>query len=204
MAAGFTRNFYNALTATQLGAYVGNNTTPPTDYTPPIRLRLPNGNYNNLDLENTSYTNPSAKYFTPLRMGKDAFGLMTGLMSWTGTGPFSFGFGSGSAAFDYDDYKLDTLITSGLTLGDVYGAVSEQSTLIGSDHYESEKSYTITNTSASNITVTEFGIFATNLGSSNPALMYRDVFDDPIVLAPSESIVVFFKRSGEIYNYVPY
>lgn len=207
MAGIWTRNYYNALTALALCDTPTTSTATPTDYTPPIRLRNPSGSYVTPKNEGfiTSYNGTDYIYNyiafgQPLFVGKltTAYGI-----SITGNGALiGVSFGTGITPATYEDYKLENEITSGLTLVSGSGVLTQATTLDGT-HLKSTRSFTVTNSSASDITLSEFGI-SIAFGIYNAFLVYREVFDTPITLHPSESIVIDFNRDAEPFNYTPY
>ena len=206
MAGVWTRNYYNLLTALILGNMDDNTATTPSDYTPPIKIRGTNGTY--YTAKTCEANNPS-NYPKIIEILKNTQAvLMTNenqdLFSYSSYCTFMFG--NGSAALSYDDYKLGNAFSSNLTYS---GTAQAQASAFDSDthEYSSAQQYTFTNGTSSNITVTEMGIYIPYRNNNNdwrPALVYRELFDSPIVLAPGESIIVTGIRNGEVFNYTPY
>lgn len=196
MAGVWTRNYYNMLTAAVLADDQLSSSSTPTDYDPPIRVRYSNGSYAQIQ---TSRNNWTPEFQRVLYTGK-----ILNMVYGVGTADCSIMLGSGTNAPTYDDYHLQTPISSGLTLTNAAGTLTQQTQYDAVTHHiSSKRSFTIQNTSASNITVNEVGLYFA-YGMGNSALLYREVFDAPIVLEPSESIIITFNRDGEVYNYTPY
>lgn len=210
----WTRNYYNLMTSLILADCAADSETAPADYTPPIRVRDISGNYmspyvqahNGVDGSsyNVSIADAGARV-APFQVGKgNATYITTNSISGIYTVE-GFQFGSGTNNESYEDYCLQTPITSGLTLADPLGNL-EPSALDGQS-LKSKRSFTITNSTASPITVNEIGVFVRALkGGGNPywVLVYREKLDEAIVLNGSESIILSFEKDGEIFNYTPY
>ncbi len=206
------RNYYNMLTTVFLGDDSTTSSSTPTDYDPPIRVQLPNGTYRDLTSEkqqtgvnsNASIYGTFAK-MSPITIGKSPCALVTNMTSSLNiNGIFGLCLGSGSTPVTYDDYTMDTLITSGLSLVNVNGTLTQSSRYDPVTHkYSSVRSFTINNTSASPITISEFGITA-RYDYSYAALIYREVLATPVTLNPAESVIIEFTHDAEVYNYTPY
>lgn len=82
--------------------------------------------------------------------------------------------GSGTTPVNLDDYKLKSIISSGLALS---RSMTYTDTTITQHNY-------FTNSTGSNITVSEIGLSTTN------TLLYRDVLEAPVTLAPNETLDV--------------
>ena len=206
------RNYYNILTAMYLCDDELTATTQPTTYDPPIRVRRLNGNW----FTPSTFTNPKAgnsaylgrQWAMPM-LDKIGAHLVTSVTEMNNN---SMGIllGSGSTAATYDDYALETLITSGLTLVSDSGTLTQQSVFDGDTHHiRSVRSFTVNNSSGSNITIAEIGLSIGAYNASASAygyqtLIYREVLDSPVTLAPSESMILQFTRDAEVYNYTPY
>lgn len=201
------RNYYNALTATLLSATTASDTSTPTNYNPPIRIRNVSGVYSNMpSREPETWTGSMNKYNTVekaganvLRLGKDT---MVYSASPSSSDISSICFGTGTTPVTYEDYKLETPITSGLTVVSSSGNLTQTTFDNVTHHYKFSKSFTVNNTSASPITLNEFGIFVYNY--STAFMVYHEVFATPITLNPAESAVVEFIHDAEVYNYTPY
>ena len=220
----WTRNYYNILTSLAYDSNSNSSSSQPTDYGSPIMIRCLDG----------SWYNCKASYFAPfgsnMSYGRGPANIFsignTGLMMINGTsyspsspsgsgGGIGVGisFGSGDNPESYEDFRLQTYVT-GLTLVNHNGIVTKQTTYDSDTHVLSGKrKFTINNGNSGQVTLREFGICVCNdLSLTNssytsmyyPILVYREVFDEPIVLESSESIVLEIERSGEIINYTPY
>lgn len=207
------RNYYNLLTAAILADDTSSSTTQPTEYSRPIMIRRPSGSWNSCNgaskFLNTISSESGAKVAL-LTIGKSNATLFTSTsqqVSYSSIGvAFVIGIGSGSTPVTYDDYNLETPITSGITLVSASGTLISQTDVDSAHHVKSQRNYTINNSSSSNITISEFGIYLPYEVSSSPAvcLAYREVLDSPVTLAPSESFIISFSRDAEVYNYTPY
>ena len=201
------RNYYNMLTALFLADDTLSSSTQPTDYTPPIMVHRVNDTWVQANSRRVQYDLDSTSYISYIRQWVG--GLYFGKEACTyGTYPqkgFSIQCGSGTTPATYDDYKLETPITSGLSVVSAQGTLAQATQYDNVTHHVSSKrSFTINNTSANSITVSEIGIFVDAASSSGDgACIYRDVFT-PITLAPGESAIVSFERDAEVYNYTPY
>lgn len=204
------RNFYNILTAAFLADDDLSSTATPTDYTPPIKLRLPDGSYTSTNISASGSNNDTnGAGINGLLAGKARMTLGT---SYTPSGVTYHGtcivLGSGTTPVTYDDYRVETPL-SGLTLVSGGGTATTPSTLDG-NKIKSERSYTITNSSASDKTITEVALYTAyndNVALTSPGstvCIYREVLEEPVTLHQSESIVIGFKREATIYNYTPY
>lgn len=207
---GWTRNYYNLLTGFLLGDTTELSNNTPVDYQPPIVIRHQNGSYNNRIYYSSGYT------YTPegREMGTDYYRLIGALFN-LGKVALSYNsypnsydwetfsnyvqFGTGDTAADYEDYQLETPITSGLSVVNSSGTLTAPSAFDSVTHkYSSTRTFTINNTSASSITIKELGIFMSSI------LVYREVLGTPITIDPGESVTVSFTREATVFNYTPY
>ena len=204
------RNFYNMLTAAFLADDDLTSTATPSDYTPPIKLRLPGGTYTSTNISASGNTNDTN--------GAGINGLLAGKARMTLSNSYSpngvnyhgtcIVLGSGTTPVTYDDYRIETPL-SGLTLVNGGGTATTPTTLEG-NKIKSERSYTITNSSAEDKTVAEVALYTSyndNTALTTPGAgvcIYREVLAEPVTLHPSESIIIGFKREATIYNYTPY
>ena len=207
------RNYYNLLTAAILADDTASSTTQPTEYSRPIMIRRPSGTWsscNGASKPVTTISTDTAAKVALLTIGKANAVLVTStsqtLIYSSSAVTFGIGVGSGSTAVTYDDYNLETPITSGITLVAASGTLISQTEVDSAHHVKSQRNYTINNSSNSNITISEFGIYLPFNDASNPSicLAYREVLDSPVTLAPSESFIISFSRDAEVYNYTPY
>lgn len=113
--------------------------------------------------------------------------------------------GNGTTDVTYEDYKLSSIITTGLTLVSalplVYNTYKS-----ANNSYVFKRTFSIQNTSRSNITISEVGlsINASNVGSTAiTSLIYREVII-PIVLEPNDIILITIEQEMPLYNYQPY
>lgn len=210
---GWTRNYYNMLTGMLLGDTSELSTDTPVDYQPPIVVRRQNGAYTNI-IYHTSSTDVtpenvnaggSSYYYrdvlmSVMNLGKTSFGYNSNGNndSWDGSSA-TMQFGTGSTAADYEDYQLETPITSGLSIVSGAGTLTAPSAFDAVTHkYSSTRTFTINNSSASSITINELGIFVSSV------LCYREVLGSPITIDPGESVTVSFTREATVFNYTPY
>lgn len=205
----WTRNYYNILTALFLSDDTLSSSSAPSEYAAPIMVRLPNGNYTNVYYNTPSGINSryGASVFSAISPGKCGAGLATTNNPGLGASDISFmiALGTGSTPATYDDYKIETVISSGLTLVSSSGSLNTSSQVDGDTHHVSSKrSFTINNSSGSNKTISEIALYTAYGNSNSTVCVYREVLDTPVTLGPSESIVVSFNRDAEIYNYTPY
>jgi len=207
---GWTRNYYNLLTAFLLGDTTETSVNTPVDYQPPIVIRKQNGDYTNIIYHSGSsnYTpekrlsgsdyNTLFTYF--MQLGKLSFGYheRPNTYNWDTLGNY-IQFGTGSTAADYEDYQLESPITSGLSMVQSEGTLTAPSAFDAVTHkYSSTRTFTINNTSDSSITLSELGIFSCS------CLVYREVLATPITIDPGESVTVSFTREATVFNYTPY
>ncbi len=206
---GWTRNYYNLLTAFLLGDTTETSVNTPVDYQPPIVIRKQNGSYTNIIYEFGNDYTPEAKTLgtnynnlvvSLMQLGKLGFNYSNqpNYENWTSTSNF-IQFGTGSTAANYEDYQLESPITSGLTLVQANGTLTAPSAFDAVTHkYSSTRTFTLNNTSDSPITISELGIFSCS------CLVYREVLGSPITIDPGESVTVSFTREATVFNYTPY
>lgn len=210
---GWTRNYYNLLTGMLLGDTSELSTDTPVDYQPPIVVRKQNGSYTNTIYAQSSYTvtpensvaGGSFFYYRDLllsvmNVGKShlVYNSHENTDNWRETYAL-IQFGSGVTAASYEDYQLETPITSGLSLVNQSGTLTASSAFDAVTHkYSSTRTFTINNSSASSITINELGIFVSSV------LCYREVLGAPITIDPGESVTVSFTREATVFNYTPY
>lgn len=207
------RNYYNCLTGALLTDDTLTSSTPPTDYNPPIMAKNTSAQsfspyYQFLSNAISSSTYSEYGYaLAILYIGKERCKYGTADI----TNPVGIWCGTGTTPVTYEDYTLESPINSGLTIVSNSGTLRQQTQYNSSNnHYSTKRSFTINNSSTSNITISEIGISvcvpyqSTYAISYYGVLVYREVLDTPITLAPSESIVVTFEKDAEIYNYTPY
>lgn len=202
MTGIWTRNYYNLLTSQILCDDTQTSSSQPSSYDPPVMLRTVAGAWYNSPLSDSAamgYT----KNLLFNGKGEGRYGWAANVIPGGG---FGVGFGSGSTPASYDDYALQSPISSGISGGSVTGALTQASAYDSDTHkISSIRSYTFTNSSASNITVRELGLFTRPISmSTNIVMIYHEVFDEDIVLEPGESIILDIKREAEVFNYIPY
>lgn len=202
------RNYYNMLTAFFLADDTLTSSTQPTDYDPPIMIHGTNNTWVAANSRALTYSLNSTNYMSYIRnfVAGNFFGKELCEYSRTPSTGFGIFFGSGSTPATYEDYNLDTAITSGLSIVSQNGTLSQPTSYDNVTHHiSSKRSFTVNNTSASPITINEFGIFVNaGVGTNDYAMIYREVLATPITLNPSESAIVSFERDAEVYNYTPY
>ena len=103
-------------------------------------------------------------------------------------------FGSGNTPATKADYKLESPITSGLSIVTPSSAVLQSD---GDGKYIYSASFIVTNTSADEIIICEIGLFTPGAGQSASTLyltlMERTVLSEPIIIAPGERKVVTYE-----------
>ncbi len=101
-------------------------------------------------------------------------------------------FGSGTTPATRADYKLESPITSGLSISNT-SIVTESD---GNGQYSYLADYRIKNNSVADISISELGLFLP-VGSSNtayyPVLMERSVLETPVVIEPGKSKKITYK-----------
>lgn len=104
-------------------------------------------------------------------------------------------FGSGTTPPTVDDYKLESKITSGLTVN--ASKFTPPTYDSGNNKHIRQQSYTIINSGSSSVTISEIGIEAAVLAgstssssSSKQTLIYRSVFDTPIVIPAGDAATI--------------
>lgn len=99
-------------------------------------------------------------------------------------------FGTGKTPAKITDYTLENVITTGLTI--TSGGVVEASP--GDGVYEFLSTFSVKNTSAENITISEVGYFASfKTGDIKPVLFERTVLASPITIKPGEVKIITYK-----------
>lgn len=206
------RNYYNILTALTLAADSLVTPTSPPSYNPPISVKLPTGRVVYTDFSEPQNYSTSASYSSrslPFELGKQPLMLLTyenDLIQASYNLNSGIAVGSSDTPVNFNDYKLGSIISSGISLVSRNG-VTKEATAYDPDthHVSSKRTYTLNNNSAGNITVRELGLYiACGENLKYMALVYREVLPEPVILAPAESIIVSFNRDAEIYNYQPY
>lgn len=94
--------------------------------------------------------------------------------------------GSGTTPVTSSDYMVENEITTGLTCENVSATVNNDAGTI-------VLRKVLTNTSSSEITINEVGLtspFSTEATVAYQALIYREVFDKPLVIAPGETATI--------------
>lgn len=110
-------------------------------------------------------------------------------------------FGSGSTPANVNDYKLDSPITSGLTIASG-GVISWED-----EHCDYlQNVFAVQNTTESEINIWEIGYFGEVAFSSSDntgytTLMERTVLPEPVTIAPMETKVIIYKVAfNRIFN----
>lgn len=109
-------------------------------------------------------------------------------------------FGSGSTPASKKDYKLENMITSGLTITNPSSLAWSED---GKGKYEAFADFIVRNITKNEITISEIGVFSPIGSTANTTfsnnvnvhqiLMERTVLDEPITIAPGESKLVTYK-----------
>lgn len=102
-------------------------------------------------------------------------------------------FGSGTAEPTRDDYRLESQITSGLSIVNPSGFAWS----IGAEgRRHATATFTVTNSSSDEITISEVGYYSPLSSSSSKyyqVLMERQVLSEPIVIQPGEAKIVTYE-----------
>lgn len=112
---------------------------------------------------------------------------------------FYVGFGSGNTEVTEDDYKLESFISSGLSLvsSSCSGTVVMDADKNGSTRTCAVEMI-IKNTSTENLTIAEIGFYQTIFYSKNSYynfLLHREVLDSPVVMEPNSTLTLAFDFS---------
>lgn len=205
------QNFYNILMANVYCDDSGSSSsTPGTPTQLPLRIRRPNGIWAtvpNNEPANAVKPGESGALYYLLGIGKAPKTLLTDENVYmTYQAPVGIALGSGNTAAALTDYKLENIITSGLSLASIAGTRITASA-VADNHIDSERQFIITCTSGPK-TIKEFGLYgpgdiygaASGVYSYNACLLYREVLAEPITLEQGESILLNFKVHGPILN----
>ena len=210
MAGIWTRNYYNILTAQLLCDDALASTAAPSDYNPPVRVRLQSGSYSNIVASNiiTSESVDQVKksVIPPFLKGSTYNATNVRLRNAStpyGAGGLVIAVGSGSTPASYEDYTLGSEILYNLSLASSTGVRTQATTYNAETHHiSSKRTYTITATA--HVVVNEIGLFVGVTDYNEACMIYREVFDEPITLENGESLLVTFNRDAEVFNYIPY
>lgn len=102
-------------------------------------------------------------------------------------------FGTGKTPPTRDDYKLENIIMSGLS---ITNESSVTFTDLGDGKYEASASYMVNNTSGAAITISEiayYGIVGTGSSYVYIVLFERTVLDNPITIPAGETKLITYK-----------
>ena len=125
--------------------------------------------------------------------GAPSYGLGTGwatettITSAASSNRNSIILGSGDTAVTFDDYKLDSIISTGWTKGTV--TVGTPAYNSGTKKWTNTISFICTNTSGSTMTIKEAGIVAYiyAYSASDSSLIYREVLAEPATITNGQS-----------------
>ena len=142
-------------------------------------------------------------------MMQNRFQLLTSILGSQSNEYIGIMLGSSANTGDfYEVHQLASIITSGLTLASSQPPIT--TSYDATNHkYTRTFSLGVTNTSNSNITVSEVAVCGaiTRAGGSShsatSAILYYDAFE-PITLEPYESVVITLSQSFPLINYQPY
>ena len=216
MAGVWTRNYTNALANFFAGPFWTSESGTPITGTASyasnnLTFRAKNGNY--YKIANTQNWNGYAAYSVPASRVAFMLAYMQyddNASNFTSSTPMKIQLGSGANSGDlYEAYQLNNPILSGLSLPSYSPPVSV--TYDSANHkYTKTYSFGISNTSSSNKTISELGIYAllgiNSSGTQGPSyagLVYYDTFE-PITLEPYESVVITISQSFPLINYQDY
>jgi hypothetical protein len=166
---------------------------------------------NNLTIKNVSgifkkILTKSIDYLTT------SFLLKTNGIFYNGSGTLALtqlgiGCGTGLTAENYEDYKLETSITAGLALVSADPARTQYYDTV-THKYSWKRIFSLQNTTLSNITVSEVGLFINVTATAHgggyvPSLIYRDCFE-AVILEPNDILLIEVQEGMIIPNYTPY
>lgn len=102
-------------------------------------------------------------------------------------------FGSGSTPATREDYKLESVITSGLTITNPSNVAI---TTEGDGKYIAQSVFTVHNNSDADITIGEIGYYAKTLNGTS--LIYIDLFDrtvldEPVTIPAGQGKIIIYK-----------
>ena len=143
-------------------------------------------------------------YIAPMSASSNPLGLITSITETGGTASQGVAFGSGTTAATDEDYALETMITTGISTSASPTVTTEFDTTI--NKYVARVDYTLANSTASDITISEVGRFirvqpasAIGQATANAANTYksimvdRTVLDTPITIPANTSGVVRYQ-----------
>ena len=167
------RNYYNQLAMLTMGVISTDKTTFGDGH---LNSKTASGSLDDISTSvNVAYTAIGRSITTDIRYNS------------LGAGP-SILLGSGDTAVTFDDYALDSIISSGWTKG---------TPIIGTPSYNSETrkwtntiSFACTNTSGSDLTIREVGIISGFRSSAVGVLIYREVLATPVTIANGNSSTI--------------
>lgn len=210
MAKQFTRNYDNMF----VGAFGCVNTysdSPPSPSTPSFdvpMIRHTDGNYYPLSLDGNRslIVGGGITILPPAFYGLKNFGISSSTKLGDILGmSSSIMLGTGTTPASYEDYHLESPITSNMTMGVVSSSWEyEPDTHIYTKTYKIPVAYSGTN----DVTISEFGIYCpcTSYWPSrlDTTLIYRETLDYPITLSQNDTIEITFSQSIMQPNYTPY
>lgn len=204
----YLRNYYNLL-----NAYYGEDTpdsatSEPVDYTPPLRIKLPNGSYMNpiagrYNTYNLQNGIGGVKTFGLPVVGKSEPSVVYNNTLWKNANAyFGIGFGSGSTPVDYDDCALETPAGDIFTFG-ATNLIQKSQLVNGKLNSVRRFSFTV----ASDFVVREVGLYVqystTSSYNAGGILVYREVID-PITLYSGDQLALDLTRNVKPFGEQPY
>ena len=166
------RNYYNWLAMLTMGV---TNTDTST---------FGDGHLNTKDCTNSLQALGATTYVKGMGIG---FSISTHIGVTSENNKGSIIIGSGDTAVTFDDYQLSSIISSGWTKG---------VPVVGTPLYDSETkkwtntiSFTVTNSSGSDMTIKEVGILS-DIYTSYSSLIYREVLTTPVEIANGNSSTI--------------
>ena len=167
------RNYYNWLAMLTMGV---TNTDTST---------FGDGHLNVKRSANTIYALSTGTAMSALGLG---YSSGTNIDGGCGASNGAIAIGNGDTAVTFDDYALDSIISSGWTKG---------TPVIGTPSYNSETkkwsntiSFIVTNSSGSDMTIKEAGIYTNataNASATLVSLIYREVLASPVTITNGQS-----------------
>lgn len=194
------RNWYSILNAIFLSRT--RDTIPGTNPSdaPAISYQRFDGTFLKALSQNTDNYSSRTAILSP---GKFIIGLGTSYDTAFDT-KYAICLGSGTTPVSYNDYRIETPITSGLALAAESTTIVNK-TALNNGRYSFKTRAAINNTSATQITINEVALNAPYyaLGqsiASQSCCVYREVLSSPITLDPGDTVLVEFEYNGPIYQ----
>lgn len=212
---GLTRNYYTLLNALLFYKNIRDGQEQQKlNIEPPLCVRDPNGTwgfavgqgaYNSNDFPTTTSGIDFINAFSVVIPFKSQCCIVqsnspSGFQN--GMGMTGIMLGTGSTPEDYDDYRLSSIITSGLSLNSQTGSITPTE-ITADNHVKWSTDFTISDSVGH--TIREYGIVVGGYnGSPGPILIYRKVLDEPVIIEAGGSLKLKIKSDNLFFNYVPF